>query len=137
MSEERINYDKLQTEINKFQTDCFSYWNSVIKTIMEGQNKIRKSLKSTNERCEELHKENAIIKKELQDTKAAHERLVIKISKKTGNKVKDSTFEIVQSSCRQTLSDRSLFEAKEYTSSFVDSSQPFKMMLKPGSLKNF
>jgi len=131
MSEERKSYDMLQTEMNKFQTDSYSYWNSVIETILEGQNKIRKSLKNTNERCEELHKENAIIKKELQDTKAAHERLVIEISKKSGNKVKDSTFEIVQNSCRQTLSNQSLFEAKEYTSFFVDSSQPFKMMLKP------
>ena len=137
MSEEKINYDMLKAEMKRFQTDSFSYWNSVIETILEGQNKIRKSLKNTNERCEELHKENAMIKKELQNTKAAHERLVIEMSKKTGNKVKDSTFENVQSSCRQTLSNQSLFEAKEYTSSFVDSSQPFKMMLKPGILKNF
>jgi len=130
MSEEKINYDMLKAEMKRFQTDSFSYWNSVIETILEGQNKIRKSLESTNERCEELHKENAIIKKELQDTKAAHERLVIEMSKKS-NKVKDSTFEIVQNSCRQTLSNQSLFETKKYTSSFVDSSQPFKMMLKP------
>ena len=135
MSEEKINM--LKAEMKRFQTDSFSYWNSVIETILEGQNKIRKSLESTNKRWEELHKENAIIKKELQDTKAAHERLVIEMSKKTGKNVKDSTSENVQSSCRQNLSVRSYFETKEYTSSFVDSSQPFKMMLKPGILKNF
>lgn len=135
MSEERINYDMLKTEINKFQNDSFSYWNSVIETILEGQNKIRKSLESTNERCEELHKENAKMKKELQDTKIAHEKLVNEMGKKNYNKVKDSTFGFVKSSFGQTLSDRSLFETKEYTSSFVDSNRPFKMMLKPGSLK--